>query len=178
MKGQWRERADNKCIGTLAWESWGYWRLDACTIVTVSESCHYSWWIRWLHRVIFRLARLFVTGLWSLLYVVALGCCRGLCGAMVMTRCHLICSVNSSALSSTRLPISLACAANISKFQKDWIHHLEPRAGKYSVISLMQQPQGEGGAVSCQTGQGDRAFSQQGRGRRSWATERVFQSIR
>lgn len=102
-----------------------------------------------------RLCELFVTGLWSLLYKAALGCCCGQCCAMVTTHCHVICSVKLIlSLSSMLLPISLACVAKISKFQKEWINHLERRAGKYGVISPTQQPQREGGAVSCQTGQG------------------------
>lgn len=179
MQGQWWERTDNKRIGTLAWHSWGYWRLDACTIITVSESCHYSWWIRWLHRVISRWARLaglrpcelFVTGLWSLLYKAALGCCCGQCCAMVMTHCHLICSVKL-------IHLYLLCfsqypwlvSPKFLSFRKNESITWNGELANTASFHPHNNPRGKEEPSPVRL---DRAFSQQGRGWRSWVTDKL-----
>lgn len=174
---------ENKCIGTLAWHSWGYWRLDACTIITVSESCHYSWWSRWLHRVIFRWARLAGEDRANCLWQVSGACStRRLWGAavgyaMVMTHCHLICSVKLIhllyLLCFSRYPWLVS--PKFLSFRKNESITWNGVLANTASFHPGNNPRGKEEPSPIRL---DRAFSQQGRGWRSWVTERIFQSIR
>lgn len=124
-----------------------------------------------------RPCELFVTGLWSLLYKMALGCCCGLCCAMVMTHCHLICSVKLIHL------LYLLCFS-----QYPWL--VQPKFlsfKKNESITWNRELANTVSFDSCNNPRGkeepspvrlDRAFSEQGCGRRSWVTEGICQSIR
>lgn len=118
-----------------------------------------------------RPCELFVTGLWSLLYKAALGCCCGQCCAMVTTHCHVICSVKL-------IHLYLLCfsqypwlvSPKFLSFRKNESITWNGELANTASFHPHNNPRGKEEPSPVRL---DRAFSQQGHGWRSWVTDKL-----